>query len=69
MGSVAAPTAGLHFDTEILERLAERGAEILFITLHVGLGTFLPIRAEAVEEHIMHEENFSISGLKIVHGK
>jgi S-adenosylmethionine:tRNA ribosyltransferase-isomerase len=60
-GSVAAPTAGLHFTPEILERIGERGIEIAAITLHVGLGTFQPVRAEIVEEHKMHAELFSIS--------
>ena len=60
-GSVAAPTAGLHFTPEILGRIRERGIEIAEITLHVGLGTFQPVRAECVEAHKMHGERFSIS--------
>ena len=60
-GSVAAPTAGLHFTPEILARIRKRGIEIAEITLHVGLGTFQPVRAERVEEHKMHSEWFSIS--------
>jgi S-adenosylmethionine:tRNA ribosyltransferase-isomerase len=60
-GSVAAPTAGLHFTPEILGRMRERGIEIAEITLHVGLGTFQPVRAERVEDHQMHSEWFSIS--------
>ena len=60
-GSVAAPTAGLHFTPEILGRIRGRGIEIAEITLHVGLGTFQPVRAERVEDHKMHEERFSIS--------
>ena len=60
-GSVAAPTAGLHFTPEILGRIRERGVEIAEITLHVGLGTFQPVRAERVEDHRMHSECFSIS--------
>ncbi|MDR0585532.1 MAG: tRNA preQ1(34) S-adenosylmethionine ribosyltransferase-isomerase QueA [Treponema sp.] len=59
-GSAAAPTAGLHFTGELLGRLAEAGIESAFITLHVGLGTFLPVRGEYVEDHVMHEEQFSI---------
>ncbi|MDR1586221.1 MAG: tRNA preQ1(34) S-adenosylmethionine ribosyltransferase-isomerase QueA [Treponema sp.] len=59
-GSVAAPTAGLHFTKELLERLAAAGVESAFITLHVGLGTFLPVRSENIEDHKMHEEIFSI---------
>jgi len=60
-GSVAAPTAGLHFTPEILSRVRERGVEVAEITLHVGLGTFQPVRADRVEEHKMHGERFSIS--------
>jgi S-adenosylmethionine:tRNA ribosyltransferase-isomerase len=61
-GSVAAPTAGLHFTPEILERLRERDIETAEITLHVGLGTFQPIRVEEVEEHRLHRERYNISG-------
>jgi len=60
-GSVAAPTAGLHFTPEILTRLRERGIETAEITLHVGLGTFQPVRVERVEEHSLHAERYSIS--------
>jgi S-adenosylmethionine:tRNA ribosyltransferase-isomerase len=59
-GSSAAPTAGLHFTKELLERLCAAGIESVFITLHVGLGTFLPVRSENIEDHIMHQELFSI---------
>jgi len=55
-GSVAAPTAGLHFTPELLQRLAGAGVEIVRITLHVGAGTFLPVKAERVEDHRMHAE-------------
>ena len=60
-GSVAAPTAGLHFTPDILDDLDRRGIERTSITLHVGLGTFLPVRTENLEEHTMHEERFIIS--------
>jgi S-adenosylmethionine:tRNA ribosyltransferase-isomerase len=59
-GSSAAPTAGLHFTEELLSTLRGRGMETAFITLHVGLGTFLPVRADNIEDHVMHEEEFSI---------
>jgi S-adenosylmethionine:tRNA ribosyltransferase-isomerase len=59
-GSAAAPTAGLHFTRELLDELAARGVESAFITLHVGPGTFLPVRSGRVEDHVMHEEMFSI---------
>jgi S-adenosylmethionine:tRNA ribosyltransferase-isomerase len=58
---VAAPTAGLHFTSELLATIRERGVEIAEITLHVGLGTFQPLHVARVEEHRMHTENFSIS--------
>jgi S-adenosylmethionine:tRNA ribosyltransferase-isomerase len=60
-GSVAAPTAGLHFTPEILSRLRDRGIETAEVTLHVGLGTFQPVRVEKVEEHKLHSEPYSIS--------
>ena len=60
-GSVAAPTAGLHFTENILERLRKKNIELVSVTLHVGLGTFIPVRAENVEEHIMHKEEYEIS--------
>lgn len=60
-GSAAAPTAGLHFTTHLLGELGSRGIEIAYVTLHVGLGTFLPIRTENIEDHVMHEERFAIS--------
>ena len=61
VGSVAAPTAGLHFTDDILAGLDARGIERVSVTLHVGLGTFLPVRSERVEDHVMHEESYSIS--------
>ncbi len=60
-GSVAAPTASLHFTDEILERLEKKGIETAFVTLHVGLGTFEPVRTESLLDHKMHEEQFFIS--------
>jgi S-adenosylmethionine:tRNA ribosyltransferase-isomerase len=59
--SVAAPTAGLHFTSEILAKIRERGIEIVEITLHVGLGTFQPVRVEKVEDHKLHREWYEIS--------
>jgi S-adenosylmethionine:tRNA ribosyltransferase-isomerase len=60
-GSVAAPTAGLHFTPEILERIRNRGIETTEITLHVGLGTFQPVRVERVENHRLHREAYEVS--------
>ena len=59
-GSAAAPTAGLHFTNELLETIREKGVDIAEITLHVGLGTFRPVKAETVEEHHMHSEFWQI---------
>lgn len=59
-GAVAAPTAGLHFDDAMLEQLKAAGADIGFVTLHVGAGTFQPVRAEKVEEHVMHSERYDV---------
>jgi S-adenosylmethionine:tRNA ribosyltransferase-isomerase len=60
-GSVAAPTAGLHFTGGFLEKMRARGVETAFITLHVGPGTFVPVRSERLEDHRMHEEEFLVS--------
>ena len=60
-GSAAAPTAGLHYTPELLQKIIEKGIEIAQITLHVGIGTFRPVKAENVEDHVMHYENYSIS--------
>ena len=60
-GSIAAPTAGLHFTPAILEQIRRRGVQIAEITLHVGLGTFQPVHVEKVEDHKMHSELFTIS--------
>jgi S-adenosylmethionine:tRNA ribosyltransferase-isomerase len=61
-GSVAAPTAGLHFTEEVLDHLRSRAVGIAPVTLHVGYGTFLPIKTERVEDHLMEEEHFTIGG-------
>ncbi len=58
LGSAAAPTAGLHFTDEILDKLREKGVNIGYVTLHVGLGTFRPVKAEKIEEHHMHSEHY-----------
>ena len=60
-GSVAAPTAGLHFTPEILDRCRAAGAEIARVTLHVGLGTFQPLHTEVMEEVQLHKERFSVT--------
>ena len=60
-GSVAAPTAGLHFTEEILQKLKDKGVEIAYVTLNVGLGTFRPVKCENVLEHKMHSETFEIT--------
>jgi S-adenosylmethionine:tRNA ribosyltransferase-isomerase len=60
-GSAAAPTAGLHFTSEILDRIRKRGVEIAEVTLHVGLGTFQPLRNEQVEQNTLHAESFELS--------
>ncbi|SKA75741.1 S-adenosylmethionine--tRNA ribosyltransferase-isomerase [Clostridium sp. USBA 49] len=61
IGSAAAPTAGLHFTKELLKKIEEKGVKIAFVTLHVGLGTFRPVKAEIVEEHTMHSEYYVMS--------
>ncbi|NLY71025.1 MAG: tRNA preQ1(34) S-adenosylmethionine ribosyltransferase-isomerase QueA, partial [Clostridiales bacterium] len=59
-GSVAAPTAGLHFTKELLEKAEQKGIKLAYVTLHVGIGTFRPVKSEKVEEHKMHFEEYSI---------
>ncbi len=60
-GSVAAPTAGFHFTNRLLDALKEKGVEIVSVTLHVGIGTFRPMKTETIEEHVMHSETVSVS--------
>ena len=61
LGSAAAPTAGLHFTKEMLEKLKEKGIKIAYVTLHVGLGTFRPVKEEDILNHKMHTESYSVS--------
>ena len=61
VGSAAAPTAGLHFTEELLQSIRNKGVDIAFVTLHVGLGTFRPVKAENIEEHHMHSEYYQLS--------
>ena len=61
MGSAAAPTAGLHFTKELLNKLEEKGVTILYVTLHVGLGTFRPVNVDNIKEHHMHSEYYEMS--------
>lgn len=60
-GSAAAPTAGLHFTPELLKRIKDKGIELVFVTLHVGLGTFRPVESEDLTNHVMHSEYYEIS--------
>ena len=60
-GSAAAPTAGLHFTPELMEKVREKGASFAFVTLNIGLGTFRPVRIENIAEHVMHREFYSVS--------
>jgi len=60
-GAVAAPTAGLHFDDELLEKLKEKGIGIAYVTLHVGAGTFQPVRVDDIQDHVMHYERVEVS--------
>ena len=61
VGSAAAPTAGLHFTKELLKEIEEKGINIVYVTLHVGLGTFRPVSVETIEEHEMHSEYYTMS--------
>lgn len=60
-GSAAAPTAGLHFTPELLQKLQEKGVEIAYVTLHVGIGTFRPVKVDKVEDHEMHSEMYEVT--------
>lgn len=60
-GAVAAPTAGLHFDDEILAKLSDKGVQFAYVTLHVGAGTFQPVRVDDIQEHVMHSEYAKVS--------
>ena len=60
IGSAAAPTAGLHFTLDLLEKIKQKGVHIAYVTLNVGLGTFMPVKTEKIEDHSMHYESFSI---------
>ena len=59
-GSAAAPTAGLHFTKELLEEVKKKGVNIAYVTLHVGLGTFRPVKVDDVNEHVMHSEFYNL---------
>jgi S-adenosylmethionine:tRNA ribosyltransferase-isomerase len=61
LGAVAAPTAGLHFDEQLLADIVAKGAQIAFVTLHVGAGTFQPVRADNIQDHQMHSEWLQVS--------
>jgi len=60
-GSAAAPTAGLHFDNDLLDKIRAMGVSLAFVTLHVGLGTFRPVKVDVIEEHKMHSEFYTVS--------
>ena len=61
LGSAAAPTAGLHFTEALLQEIRDMGVNVCFVTLHVGLGTFSPVKAERIEDHEMHTEHWEIT--------
>lgn len=61
LGSAAAPTAGLHFTPELIEKIKSKGVNVAYVTLHVGIGTFRPVKAENIEDHQMHSERYHIS--------
>lgn len=61
LGSIASPTAGLHFTQDILDQLLDKNIKIIYLTLHVGLGTFLPVKVDDIEQHQMHKENYELT--------
>lgn len=61
LGSAAAPTAGLHFTNQLLDEIMDKGTNVAFVTLHVGLGTFRPVKADDINDHVMHSEHYHIS--------
>lgn len=61
LGSAAAPTAGLHFTEEMLEKLENKGIQLIYLTLHVGLGTFRPVSSDDISEHVMHSEYYQLT--------
>lgn len=65
LGSIAAPTAGFHFTEELIDKIKSKGIQIEYLTLHVGIGTFAPVKTETLEEHHMHSEEFIIEGTTI----
>ena len=67
VGSAAAPTAGLHFTKDLLKRIEDKGINICYITLHVGLGTFRPVKVDKIEDHVMHSEYYSMSDEVTLH--
>ena len=60
-GSAAAPTAGLHFTPELLKKIRQKGVEVAFVTLHVGLGTFRPVKVDNITDHRMHAEHYELT--------
>jgi S-adenosylmethionine:tRNA ribosyltransferase-isomerase len=64
-GAVAAPTAGLHFDLAMIDKIRAKGAETVYVTLHVGSGTFQPVRVENLDDHIMHKEYFAVTSATV----
>lgn len=61
LGAIASPTAGLHFTQDILDQLLDKNIKIIYLTLHVGLGTFLPVKVDDIEQHQMHKENYELT--------